>query len=110
MRFEKLTIKSQELIQNAQSLASAHNHQQIEPEHILSAMLNEPQGIARSMLDKLGVSGDDVFRELAAAMLDVDSVLAPTEGGSLTLFFEFFDYFLHVPSLHFASYGLCWRF
>ena len=64
MRFDKLTIKSQELIQNAQSLASGHNHQQIEPEHILSAMLNEQQGIARSMLNKLGVSGDDVFRSL----------------------------------------------
>ena len=68
MRFDKLTIKSQELIQNAQSLASSYNHQQIEPEHILSAMLNEPDGIARSMLNKLGVSGDDIFRELAAAI------------------------------------------
>ena len=35
MRFDKFTIKSQELIQNAQSLASEHNHQQIEPEHLL---------------------------------------------------------------------------
>jgi len=68
MRFDKLTIKSQELIQSAQSLASAHNHQQIEPEHMLSAMLNEQQGIARSMLNKLGVSGDDVSRELAEAI------------------------------------------
>ena len=41
MRFDKFTIKSQELIQNAQSLASAHNNQQIEPEHLLSTMLME---------------------------------------------------------------------
>ena len=80
MRFDKLTIKSQELIQNAQSLASAHNHQQIEPEHILSAMLNEPQGIARSMLDKLGVSGDDVFRELAAAIDRIPKVSGSAVG------------------------------
>jgi len=33
MRFDKLTIKSQELIQNAQAMASQHNNQQIEPEH-----------------------------------------------------------------------------
>ena len=31
MRFDKFTIKSQELIQNAQTLASQHNNQQIEP-------------------------------------------------------------------------------
>jgi ATP-dependent Clp protease ATP-binding subunit ClpB len=68
MRFDKFTIKSQELIQNAQSMATEHNHQQIEPEHLLFAMLNEPEGIARAMLNKLGVSSDDVSRELTAAI------------------------------------------
>ena len=45
MRFDKFTIKSQELIQNAQSLASSHNNQQIEPEHLMATMLSEPEGI-----------------------------------------------------------------
>jgi len=80
MRFDKLTIKSQELIQSAQSLASEHNHQQIEPEHILSAMLNEQHGIARSMLNKLGVSGDDVFRELAGAIDRIPKVSGSAVG------------------------------
>ena len=39
MRFDKFTIKSQELIQNAQALASQNHNQQIEPEHLLAAML-----------------------------------------------------------------------
>jgi ATP-dependent Clp protease ATP-binding subunit ClpB len=65
MRFDKFTIKSQELIQNAQALASSNNHQQIEPEHLLSTMLKEPEGIARAMLNKLGVSTNDVSRELS---------------------------------------------
>ena len=68
MRFDKFTIKSQELIQNAQSLASNNNNQQIEPEHLLSAMLNEQEGIARSMLRKLGVSPEAVAQEIAMAM------------------------------------------
>ena len=68
MRFDKFTIKSQELIQNAQSMATERNNQQIEPEHLLSAMLSEPEGIARAMLNKLGVSSDDVSRELTAAI------------------------------------------
>jgi ATP-dependent Clp protease ATP-binding subunit ClpB len=68
MRFDKFTIKSQELIQNAQSMASEHNNQQIEPEHLLLAMLNEPEGIARAMLNKLGVSSDDISRELTATI------------------------------------------
>jgi ATP-dependent Clp protease ATP-binding subunit ClpB len=68
MRFDKFTIKSQELIQKAQSLASSHNNQQIEPEHLLSTMLDEPEGIARAMLNKLGVSAGDISRELYAAL------------------------------------------
>ncbi len=64
MRFDKFTIKSQELIQNAQSLASGQGHQQIEPEHLLAAMLAEPQGIAGAMLRKLGVSPKAVMQEL----------------------------------------------
>ena len=56
MRFDKFTIKSQELIQNAQSLASGNNNQQMEPEHLLQAMLAEKQGVAGSLLRKLGVS------------------------------------------------------
>ena len=56
MRFDKLTIKAQELIQQAQSLAAQHGNQQIEPEHLLSIMLSEREGIATSILLKLGVA------------------------------------------------------
>ncbi len=65
MRFDKFTIKSQELIQNAHALASQHNNQQIEPEHLMSAMLAEEEGIAAAMLRKLGVSPNSVAQELA---------------------------------------------
>jgi ATP-dependent Clp protease ATP-binding subunit ClpB len=65
MRFDKFTIKSQELIQNSQTSASQHNHQQIEPEHLLAAMLNEPEGIAAAMLRKLGVSPSDIARDVS---------------------------------------------
>jgi ATP-dependent Clp protease ATP-binding subunit ClpB len=80
MRFDKFTIKSQELIQNAQSLASSKNHQQIEPEHLLSTMLKEPEGIARAMLDKLGVSTNDIIRELSNAIDMLPKVSGSTVG------------------------------
>jgi len=68
MRFDKLTIKSQELIQNAQSLASRYSNQQIVNEHLLLAMLEEKEGIARSVLRKLGVSPDTVREEVRSAV------------------------------------------
>jgi len=79
MQFDKFTIKSQELIQNGQALASKHKNPQIEPEHLLGAMLNESEGIAGSMLKKLGVSPDVVAQEVALAIDKLPKVNQPGE-------------------------------
>jgi ATP-dependent Clp protease ATP-binding subunit ClpB len=81
MRFDKFTIKSQELVQKAQSLASQLNNQQIEPEHLLAAMLDENEGIAAAMLRKLGVSPGEIAQEVRTAIdrLPQISGSAPTE-------------------------------
>ena len=68
MRFDRFTIKSQELIQNAQTLASTHGNQQIEPEHLLASMLDEEAGVARSVFKKLGVSGENIASQAAGAI------------------------------------------
>jgi len=80
MRFDKFTIKSQELIQNCQNLASKYRHQQFEPEHLLAAMLNEPEGIAGAMLRKLGVSPDEIAQRVVTAL----EKLSRVSGGGLT--------------------------
>ncbi len=79
MRFDKFTIKSQELIQNSQALASQYNHQQFEPEHLLAAMLKEPDGISAGMLRKLGVSPDEIAQRVVAAL----EKIAKVSGGGL---------------------------
>ena len=64
MRFDKFTIKSQELIQNAQTSASELKNQLIEPEHLLAAMLKEKDGITNSILLKLGISIEEISGKL----------------------------------------------
>jgi ATP-dependent Clp protease ATP-binding subunit ClpB len=68
MRFDKFTIRSQELIQGAQALAGQLGHQQIEPGHLLKVMLEQPEGIARSILQKLGASPEGVLHEVTDAL------------------------------------------
>ncbi len=68
MRFDKLTIKSQELIQGSQALASQLGHQQIEPEHLFRVMLEQPEGIARSILQKLGAPPEGLLKEVSQAL------------------------------------------
>jgi len=84
MRLDKFTIKSQELIQNAQSLATQSGHQQIEPEHLLRAMLEDKESVAVSMIRKLGAAPQDVLRDtigilekLPQVQGGVDAFLAP---------------------------------
>ncbi|MBI5116153.1 ATP-dependent chaperone ClpB [Candidatus Poribacteria bacterium] len=55
MRLEKLTIKAQEAVQDAQQIAEQHNHQAIEPEHLLLALLRQPEGIVPPILRKFEV-------------------------------------------------------
>ncbi len=54
-RFDKLTVKSQEAVQQAQSEAENKGHQQLLPLHLLKSLLIEEQGIVRPLLQKIGV-------------------------------------------------------
>ena len=64
MRFDKFTLKAQEVIQNSQEIASRKGHQQIEPEHLLHALLEQKEGVIPSLFGKIGVSEDAVLHEL----------------------------------------------
>ncbi len=50
MRFDRLTIGFQQALQDAQSLALKHNHQVMEPNHVLLAMLNKQDGTIPSIV------------------------------------------------------------
>ncbi len=65
-RFDKLTVKAQEAVQAAQSMADRESHQQIEPEHLLVALLAQPAGIVAPILAKLGAPADTIRRDVEA--------------------------------------------
>ncbi|MBD3315840.1 MAG: AAA family ATPase, partial [Chitinivibrionales bacterium] len=56
MNIEKMTHKSQEALQNAQSLAVEMGHQEILPLHLLLALLRQEDGLIPAFLGKIGVS------------------------------------------------------
>src|SRR5438105_18509 len=60
MRMDKFTQKMQEALQAAQDLASQSNHQEITNEHFLSALLDQADGIARPLLEKIGVNANQL--------------------------------------------------
>jgi ATP-dependent Clp protease ATP-binding subunit ClpB len=68
MRLEKLTTKSQEALQQAQSLAEKRNHQAIDVEHLLFALLGQKEGVVLALLQKLGVAGGSLADGLQKAL------------------------------------------
>ena len=68
MRLDKYTLRGQEAIQAATELAERSQNQQVEPEHLLVAMLEQPEGIVRPILGKLAVNLPVVLNELQAVV------------------------------------------
>jgi len=68
MRFDKLTLKAQDALQNAQTLAERYKQSSVEPEHLLLALLIQDGGLARPLLEKIGADADAVRRSVEEAL------------------------------------------
>src|SRR2546422_10166191 len=68
MDLSKLTLKSQAALEGAREQADARNHQSIEPEHVLFALLSDPEGVLYPLLHRLGVSPRTVRDRVDAAL------------------------------------------
>ncbi len=68
MRFDKLTSRLQEAVANAQSLALSMDHQFIDPEHMLQALLQQQNGSAVSLLVQAGANLDNLQTALQKSL------------------------------------------
>ncbi|MGE5825127.1 MAG: Clp protease N-terminal domain-containing protein, partial [Bacteroidota bacterium] len=68
MRFDKFTTKLQEALAEAQSMAVGQDHQYIEPQHLLLALLGQEDGGASALLAKAGGNVNALKQALAQAV------------------------------------------
>jgi len=64
IRFDRLTIKGQEALQTTQKLVESFEHAQLEPEHLLDALIRQEDGIVTPLLRKLGIAPESLRAEL----------------------------------------------
>ena len=55
IRWEKLTVKTQQAIQEAQSRAAELSNPELQPVHLLLALIGDREGVVPSVLEKIGV-------------------------------------------------------
>src|SRR5271168_3569851 len=69
LSFDKLTVKAQQALQAAQEMGGREGQQQIEPLHLLWALVAQGDGVVPPLLEKLGVSpttiASDVEKQIA---------------------------------------------
>jgi len=83
IQFDRLTIKAQEAVIDAQKAAEQYQHQQVDVEHLLLALLNQTEGIALPLFKKLGVDPETLRKELLQNLKDRPRV---TGGGIAQLY------------------------
>ncbi len=68
MRLDKLTEKSQETLYSAEELAQENSHNQVEPGHLLMALLSQPESLAADLLQQCGVDLERLKNQLQAEL------------------------------------------
>ena len=66
MNYNKLTVKAQEAVAEAQNLARGAGNPEVTPEHLLIALLRQEGGIVVPILTKLGLQAGQIETETAA--------------------------------------------
>src|SRR6056297_3955722 len=90
-RMEQLTVKAQEAVQRSQSLAEQKNHQQLQPLHLLKALLDEPEGVIAPLMKKIGINQQQLNEMVDGELGRIPSVsgegvqVAPTKEFMSTL-------------------------
>jgi ATP-dependent Clp protease ATP-binding subunit ClpB len=65
LRYDKLTVKAQEALQEAQDIAGKSGQQQLEPLHLLAALVGQHDGIVPPLLNRLGVRPESLEAEIS---------------------------------------------
>jgi ATP-dependent Clp protease ATP-binding subunit ClpB len=78
MQLDKFTLKSQEALQDAKGIAERNNHQQIDVEHLLLALLGQKEGTVIPILQKLGANPEGIASQLQEELKRIPKV---TGGG-----------------------------
>ncbi|MCP4680868.1 MAG: ATP-dependent chaperone ClpB [Desulfobacterales bacterium] len=74
MRFDKFTLKAQEVIQASQQVAEKFGNQSIEPEHLVKAVLEQAEGVIPPLLGKIGADKRHLLQSLEAALEKIPKV------------------------------------
>ena len=79
IRFDRFTQKAQEALGSAQAHAAEHQHSQVQPEHLLWALIEQKDGVVLPVLEKLSVDVSKLAEGMADAVAKLGRLATPAE-------------------------------
>jgi ATP-dependent Clp protease ATP-binding subunit ClpB len=84
MNLEKFTDRAKGFIQAAQTIALRESHQQIAPEHLLKALLDDKEGMAAQLMSRAGADPPRALRDVEAELKKLPKI----EGSGSQMYFS----------------------
>ncbi len=81
MQFDKFTLRSREAVDGARRLAEKSQHQELEPEHLFFVLIEEKEGVVRSVLERTGADLTALRAGIADTLASIPDVSGPGAGG-----------------------------
>ncbi len=79
IRFDRFTVKAQEAVQRAQEIARSRDHQALENLHLLAALLEQRQGVVRSVIERIGANPEAIAAQTSEALDGLPKVTGISE-------------------------------
>ena len=77
MNMNQFTQKTVEALQRAQSLAIEYQHMQVEQEHLMAALLEDPNGLISQLLTRMGMNADGLRKAVTDSLGRIPRVSGP---------------------------------
>ncbi len=84
IRWDKFTVKAQEAVQRANELASEHGNPELQPIHLLAALLEDKEGIVPPVLEKIGIGPQAVLNQIYGEIEKLPKVAGATAQPALS--------------------------
>ena len=82
MRMDKMTLKAQDILKSSQDIATQNNHYEIQPEHLLKALIVQDSGIFSTIAQKIGASVHHINDEIDKAITTLPRQTGGGPGGA----------------------------
>ena len=84
IRWDKFTLKAQQAMTRANELATEHGNPELVPLHLTVGLIEDPEGIVRPLLEKIGARPETILNEVYSSIEALPKISGPAAQASMS--------------------------